>query len=102
MFRYGQLTWSAVGPRTAEFSLVNVFRRVYPGSGPDGLAVIGDTFQEIYGFTDLCFGDGTCTGTLTYEVTSYDAQQGWLSARARGGDRAQRHPRHRHLHAVGG
>jgi len=81
-FRYGHLTWRAVGPRTAEFSLVNVFRRVYPGSGSDGLAVTGDTFQELYDYTSLCFGDGSCTGALTYRVTSYDAAQGWLKAEA--------------------
>jgi PKD repeat protein len=81
-FRYGQLTWRAVGPRTAEFSLINVFRRVYPGSGPDGLAVTGDIFQETYGNTSLCFGDGNCTNALRYRVTSYDAAQGWLRAEA--------------------
>ncbi|HYO56262.1 PKD domain-containing protein [Archangium sp.] len=81
-FRYGHLTWRTVGPRTAEFSLVNVFRRVYPGSGPDGLAVTGDTFQETYGGTSLCFGDYSCTDALTYRVTSYDAAQGWIMAQA--------------------
>jgi PKD repeat protein len=81
-FRYGHLTWRTVGPRTAEFSVLNAFRRTYPGSGPDGLAVTGDTFVETQGGTQLCFGDGTCTGTLTYEVTSYNAEQGWLLARA--------------------
>jgi PKD repeat protein len=82
VFRYGHLTWRQVGPRTAEFSVVNVFRRVYPGTGPDGLAVTGDTFQEHAGSTSLCFGDGFCTWTLTYEVTDYDAQEGWVRARA--------------------
>ena len=82
IFRYGHLTWRTVAPRTAEFSLVNVFRRTYPGSGPDGLAVTGDIFQEVSGNTSLCFGDGTCTGALTYQVTRYDAQQGWLMAQA--------------------
>ena len=82
VFRYSHLTWRPVGARTAEFSVVSSFNRVYPGSGPDGYVVTGDTFQENNGTTTLCFGDGTCTGTLTYEVTSYDAQQGWLSARA--------------------
>ena len=81
-FRYGHLTWNTVSPRTAEFSLVNVFRRVFPGSGPDGLAVTGDIFQDTNSYTSLCFGDGSCTNTLRYEVTSYDAEQGWLVARA--------------------
>jgi PKD repeat protein len=81
-FRYGHLTWRAVGPRMAELSLINVFRRVYPGSGPDGLAVTGDFFQEGFGYQTLCFGDGSCTGPLTYRVTSYDAAQGWVMAEA--------------------
>jgi hypothetical protein len=82
VFRYGHLTWRQVGPRTAEFSVINVFSRVYPGSGPDGLAVTGDTFQEYAGSTNLCFGDGTCDWVLTYEVTGYDAEAGWVLARA--------------------
>ncbi|WP_163992383.1 PKD domain-containing protein [Pyxidicoccus caerfyrddinensis] len=82
VFRYGHLTWRTVGPRTAEFSVVNAFRRVYWGSGPDGLVVTGDTFQEYAGSTSLCFGDGTCTYALTYEVTDYDAEEGWVTARA--------------------
>jgi PKD repeat protein len=81
-FRYGQLTWHSVGPRTAEFSLDTVLRRVYPGSGPDGLAITGDIFQDTAGYTSLCFGDGDCAYTLRYEVTGYDAEQGWLKARA--------------------
>jgi hypothetical protein len=81
-FRYGHLTWRTVGPRTAAFSVLNAFSRAYPGSGPDGLAVTGDTFVGTLGDTRLCFGDNTCTDTLTYEVTSYNAAQGWLLARA--------------------
>ncbi|HLL03553.1 MAG TPA: PKD domain-containing protein [Myxococcaceae bacterium] len=88
-FRYGHLTWSTVGPRTAEFSLVNVFSRVFPGSGPDGLAVTGDIIQDTTNYTRLCFGDGYCTDTLRYEVTGYDAEQGWLSARALNSDAPQ-------------
>jgi choice-of-anchor A domain-containing protein len=81
-FRYGHLTWRPVGPRTAEFSLVNAFRRDYPGSGPDGRVVTGDTFTETIGSTALCFGDGACTNTLVYEVISYDIPQGWVIGRA--------------------
>jgi choice-of-anchor A domain-containing protein len=81
-FRYGHLTWRTVGPRKAEFSLVNAFRRDYPGSGPDGRVVTGDTFSESIGSTELCFGDGACTTTLTYEVISYDISQGWVIGRA--------------------
>jgi PKD repeat protein len=81
-FRYGHLTWRTVGPRTAEFSLVNAFRRDYAGSGPDGLVVTGDTFTESIGGTALCFGDGSCTNTLTYEAISYDIPQGWVIGRA--------------------
>jgi choice-of-anchor A domain-containing protein len=86
-FRYGHLTWRSVGPRTAEFSLVNGFRRDYPGSGPDGRVVTGDTFNESIGNTALCFGDGACTTTVTYEVISYDIAQSWVIGRAisRGG-----------------
>jgi PKD repeat protein len=92
IFRYGHLTWRPVGPRTAEFSAINGFRRIYSGSGPDGLVVTGDTFQESTGFTNLCFGDGACTGTLTYQVTSYDAQQGWVIAKAVGTSQPQKMP----------
>jgi choice-of-anchor A domain-containing protein len=81
-FRYGHLTWRKVSTRTAEFSLVNAFRRDYPGSGPDGRVVTGDTFTETIGNTALCFGDGACTTTLTFEVISYDRQQGWVIGRA--------------------
>jgi len=81
-FRYGHLTWRKVSTRTAEFSLVNAFRRDYPGSGPDGRVVTGDTFTETIGNTALCFGDGACTTTLTFEVISYDIQQAWVIGRA--------------------
>ena len=81
-YRYGHLTWRLVGPRTAEFSLVNAFRRDYPGSGPDGRVVTGDTFTENIGNTALCFGDGACTTTVTYEVISYDIAQSWVIGRA--------------------
>ncbi len=81
-FRYGHLTWRPTGARTAEFSLVNAFRRDYPGSGQDGLVVTGDTFTETIGNTALCFGDGACTTTLTFEVISYDIQQSWVIGRA--------------------
>jgi choice-of-anchor A domain-containing protein len=81
-FRYGHLTWRKVNTRTAEFSLVTAFRRDYPGSGPDGRVVTGDTFSETIGNTALCFGDGACTTTLTFEVISYDSQQGWVIGRA--------------------
>jgi len=92
VLRYGHLTWRTVGPRTAEFSVINVFRRMYPGSGPDGLAITGDTFLEDAGGTRLCFGDSSCTGTLRYEVISYDAAQGWLRARAINSGQPQKLP----------
>ncbi len=83
IFRYGHLTWRPVGDRTAEFSVVNVFRRSnYWGSGPDGLVVTGDTFQDYIGYTQLCFGDYSCTGALLYEVLSYSAEEDWVVARA--------------------
>ncbi|HEX8701393.1 MAG TPA: choice-of-anchor A family protein [Myxococcaceae bacterium] len=81
-FRYGHLTWRPVSARTAEFSLVNAFRRDYPGSGQDGRVVTGDTFTETIGNTALCFGDGACTTTLTFEVISYDIDQSWVIGRA--------------------
>jgi len=81
-FRYGHLTWRPVGPRTAEFTLINAFRRDYPGSGPDGRVVTGDQFTEDIGGTPLCFGDGSCTGTLSYEVISYSLEQNWVIGRA--------------------
>jgi PKD repeat protein len=92
VFRYSHLTWRPVGARTAEFSVVSGFNRVYPGSGPDGYVVTGDTFQENNGTTTLCFGDGTCTGTLTYQVTSHDVAQGWVIARAITPSQPQRLP----------
>lgn len=81
-FRYGHLTWRPVGPRLAEFSVINAFRRGYSGTGPDGLVVTGDTFEETIGGTTLCFGDGSCTNTLRYEVLTYDVAQNWVLARA--------------------
>jgi choice-of-anchor A domain-containing protein len=82
-FRYGHLTWRTVGPRTAEFSLINAFRRDdYPGNGPDHRVITGDTFEESVGNTELHFGDGSYTSTLRYEVISYDIQQNWVIGRA--------------------
>jgi PKD repeat protein len=92
VLRYGHLSWRPVGPRTAEFSVINVFRRMYRGSGPDGLAITGDTFLEDTGRTRLCFGDFSCIGTLRYEVLSYDAAQGWLRARAINSGQPQKLP----------
>ncbi|MDY7230634.1 PKD domain-containing protein [Hyalangium rubrum] len=91
-FRYGHLTWRTVGPRTAEFSIINAFRRVYPGSGPDGLVVTGDTFVEYSGYTTLCFGDNSCSVGLTYEVTRHSVEEDWVIARAITSNQPQRQP----------
>ncbi len=81
-FRYGHLTWRQrpdVSPTAVEFSLVNAFRRNgYPGSGNDGLPIIGDVINEDIGGTDLLFGDGASTGQLSYRVISFDPTENWL------------------------
>ena len=92
VFRYGHLTWRQVGPRTAEFSALSAFRRSYAGSGPDGLVVTGDTFRETAGATILCFGEGSCTDALTYQVTSHNVAQGWVIARAVTSSQPQKMP----------
>ena len=82
-FRYGHLTWRPIGPRTAEFTLTNAFRRTgYSGSGGDGRPVTGDIITEFVGGTSLNFGDGATTGTLQYEVTAFDAAADWVLGRA--------------------
>jgi PKD repeat protein len=81
---YGHLTWRPIGPRTAEFTVLSAFNRIYPGSGPDGLAVTGDLFEESDTQARLCFGylDDDCLTPLTYEVIDYNAEEGWLLGRA--------------------
>lgn len=86
-FRYGQLSWVPrpdIGPRTVEFKFDAAFRRNgYSGTHPDdGRPQTGDSFVETIGATGLCFGDGGCTGTLTFIVTSFDPDLNLVEARA--------------------
>ncbi len=75
-FRFGHLTWKPradVDPNAVELTLTAAFRRDdFVGSHPDGSLQTGDKFLETVGDTNVCFGDGTCTETLNFEVTSFD------------------------------
>lgn len=85
-FRYGHLTWVQrpdIAPNTAEFILVNAFRRNgYSGTAGDGFPAVGDVITEFIGGTRLLFGDGTSTPVLQYKVISIDPVNNWLLARA--------------------
>src|SRR3989338_10140105 len=75
-FRYGHLTWKPrpdIASHTAEFTLMGGFRRNgYSGTALDGFPQSGDIIHENIGGTSLCFGDGNCTGTLDFQVVSYN------------------------------
>jgi hypothetical protein len=83
-FRFGHLTWTPqpdISPTTVKFNLTASFRRNgYPGSGSDGLPVIGDIITETIGGTGIDFGDGTSTGTLQFQVTAYSVTENWINA----------------------
>lgn len=81
---YGHVSWRPMGPHTAEFTVLSAFRRIYPGSGPDGLAITGDLFEDSDSQARLCFQylDDDCLYPLTYEVIDYNAEEGWLLGRA--------------------
>ena len=109
-FRYGHITWAPradIGPRTAEFTVQNVWRRdayttsnsrcidvstltAIPCTGPGGAAGVGDVIHERQGGTRFDPGDGSgLIGTnipgsgsnsnaLLYLVTSIDPVNNWL------------------------
>ena len=78
-FRYGTLSYTADGSGTVNFTLVAAFRRSgYSGSGSDGNPVTGDIITETIGGTGLSFGDGSSTGTLRFEVISYDVADNFI------------------------
>jgi hypothetical protein len=78
-FRFGHLTWQADEVGRVQFALTGVFRRDgYSGSGSDFYPVTGDVILEDIGNTNLCFGDGACTGTLYFTVTAYDSVNNWI------------------------
>ncbi len=80
-FKGGIVSWSPVGPDSARFVIYASFTRTsFAGSGGDGFAVTGDMFSETIGFTGLDFGDATSTGTLTFEVISYDLGNNLINA----------------------
>jgi hypothetical protein len=82
-WRFGHLTWVPVGGNTIEFAYKNAWRRSgYFGTGPGGRPAPGDIIFEGIGSTGLCFGDGQCTSTLEYMVTSIDEANDWLFAQA--------------------
>lgn len=80
--RYGHLKWEPradISPTTAEFTLINGFRRdEFSGSGTDGLPITGDVIVELVGGTSLRFGDGTQTPVLKYEVTAFSVTDNWI------------------------
>ena len=85
-FRYGTLTWEKrtdIGANTVAISLTAAFRRNgYRGSASDGYPQIGDVITENIGGSSLSFGDGYSTGTLNFEVTSYDTAENWIIGKA--------------------
>ncbi len=85
-FRYGTLTWEKrtdLGANTVAISLTAAFRRNgYSGSASDGYPQIGDVITENIGGSSLSFGDGYSTGTLNFEVTSYDTAENWIIGKA--------------------
>lgn len=85
-FRYGHLTWKPrpdIAPNTAEFTFMGGFRRNgYSGTAADGFPQTGDIISEHIGGTFLCFGDGSCTGTLDFEVVSFNIAENWVIGKA--------------------
>ena len=72
-----------ISPNTVAFTLINAFRRSgYDGSGGDGFPIVGDTFLEDIGDTELFFGDGDVTFVLDYEVLAFDVAGNWVLGRA--------------------
>lgn len=65
-FRYGNLSWKKVGPRTAEFILTCGFRRSgYPGRSPDGFVGVGDRLTDAPQGIILNFDDDTTPAGTT-------------------------------------
>lgn len=85
-FRYGHLTWKPrpdIASHTAEFTFMGGFRRNgYSGTALDGFPQSGDIIHENIGGTSLCFGDGNCTGTLDFQVVSYNVAENWIIGEA--------------------
>ena len=72
-----------IGANTVAISLTAAFRRNgYSGSASDGYPQIGDVITENIGGSSLSFGDGYSTGTLNFEVTSYDKAENWIIGKA--------------------
>lgn len=88
-FRFGHITWESAGPNTAQFTFIAGFRRcfepgidfAYSGSDPDGCPAVGDIIDEFIGATELCFGDGDCTGQLRFRVFAINKTDNSLQAR---------------------
>ena len=81
--RYLHLTWQSAGGTDVDFTYITVLRRDgYSGSGADNFAITDDVITEFVGGTQLCFGDGTCTGVLDFVVTDYDVEDNFIIARA--------------------
>jgi hypothetical protein len=77
--RYNHVTWTELGPNTADFTVNGGFRRSgYSGTAPDGRPAIGDIINEGIGATSLIFGDGSATGTLRFLVTAINPSEDWL------------------------
>lgn len=103
-FRYGHITWQAIGSNSATFTVQGAWRRsntpsfdecvnpatlgVIPCTGAGGLAAVGNIIREDIGDTRLFFGDGTDASVanpsnpserfLLYQVTSIDPTNNWL------------------------
>ena len=89
-FRFGHITWDLSGPETVDFRFIAGFRRctepgvgfAYSGSDPDGCLAVGDVFDEFIGGTELCFGDGGCTGQLRFMAFAINKAENLVLARA--------------------
>jgi hypothetical protein len=85
-FRFAHISWvprTDLAPTAVEITVTLAVRRSgYSGSHPDGNPRSGDSILETISNTEVEFGDGTFSGTLTIDVTAFSVAQDWFIGQA--------------------